>query len=123
MDGYLPHARAGEYTMALVGWGSSLGDSTIKNHLATIDEKKGYGAWNFGRSSNPEVDKLLDRDFTLFDDKAREEAAKAIAALALKDNPVIPMHHEIVSWAMKKGLSYPGRVDQFTFAWQFDRSR
>jgi peptide/nickel transport system substrate-binding protein len=120
---YLPHARAGEYTMALVGWGSSLGDNTIKNHLATVDEKKGYGAWNFGRSSNPEVDKLLDRDFTLFDDKAREEAARSIAALALKDNPVIPMHHEIVTWAMKKGLSYPGRVDQFTFAWQFDRTK
>ncbi len=120
---YLPHARAGEYTMALVGWGSSLGDSTIKNHLATVDEKKGYGSWNFGRSSNPEVDRLLDHDFTLFDDKAREESAKAIAALALKDNAVIPMHHEIVSWAMKKGLSYPGRVDQFTFAFQFERTK
>lgn len=118
---YLPHARAGEYTMALVGWGSSLGDNTIKNHLGTIDDKKGYGAWNFGRSSNPEVDRLLDRDFTLFDDKAREESARSLAALALMDNAVIPMHHEIVTWALKKGLSYPGRVDQFTFAWQFTR--
>ena len=120
---YLPHARAGEYTMALVGWGSSLGDNTIKNHLGTVDEKKGYGAWNFGRSSHPEVDRQLDRDFTLFDDKAREAAAKAIAALALQDNPVIPMHHEIVTWAMKKGLSYPGRVDQYSLAWQFERAK
>ena len=118
---YLPHARAGEYTMALVGWGSSLGDNTIKNHLGTIDEKKGYGAWNFGHYSNPELDRQLDHDFTIFDDNAREEAAKAIAALALKDTPVIPMHHEIVSWAMKKRLSYPGRVDQFTFAHQFTK--
>lgn len=120
---YLPHARAGEYSMALVGWGSSLGDNTIKNHLGTVDEKKGYGAWNFGRSSHPEIDRLLDRDFTLFDDHAREEAAKALAVLALKDNPVIPMHHEVVTWAMKKGLDYPGRVDQFTFAWQFTRGK
>ncbi len=118
---YLPHARAGEYTMALVGWGSTLGDNTIKNHLGTVDDKKGYGAWNFGRYSNPEVDRQLEHDFTLFDDKAREESAKAIAALALKDHPVIPMHHEIVSWAMKKGISYPGRVDQFTFAFQFTK--
>ena len=116
---YLPHARAGEYTMALVGWGSSLGDSTIKNHLGTLDEQKGYGAWNFGRYSNPAVDRQLDHDFTLFDVAAREEAARAVAALALKDTPVIPMHHEIVTWAMKKNLTYPGRVDQFTFAWQF----
>ena len=118
---YLPRARAGEFTMALVGWGSSLGDSTIKNHLGTVDEKKGYGAWNFGRFSDPEVDRMLDRDFTLFDDRAREESAKAIAAFALKQHPVIPLHHEVVSWAMKKGLSYPGRVDQFTFAWQFTK--
>ena len=118
---YLPHARAGDYSMALVGWGSSLGDNTIKNHLATVDEAKGYGAWNFGRSSNPEVDRRLDHDFTLFDDQEREAAARSIAALALKDNPVIPMHHEVVTWALKKGLSYPGRVDQFTFAWQFSR--
>lgn len=118
---YLPHARAGEYTMALVGWGSSLGDNTIKNHLGTVDEKKGYGAWNFGRFSNPEVDRQLDRDFTLFDDAAREEAARNVAALALKDTPVIVMHHEVASWAMKKGIDYPGRVDQFTFAWQFTK--
>ena len=119
---YLPHARNGEYSMALVGWGSSLGDNTIKNHLATVDEKKGYGAWNFGRSSNLEVDRRLDHDFTLFDDHEREEEAKSIAALALKDHPVIPMHHEIVTWALKKGLSYPGRVDQFTFAWQVTKT-
>ena len=119
---YLPHARAGEYTMSLLGWGSSLGDNTIKNQLATVDEKKGYGAWNFGRYSNPEVDRQLDHDFTLFDDHAREEAAKTVAALALKDTPVIPLHHEIVSWAVKRNLAYPGRVDQFTFAWQFTKA-
>ncbi len=120
---YLPHARAGEYSMSLVGWGSSLGDNTIKNHLATVDEAKGYGAWNFGRSSHPEVDRRLDRDFTLFDDRQREDAARSVAALALKDNPVIPLHHEVVTWALKRGLAYPGRVDQFTFAWQFTGSR
>ena len=119
---YLPHARAAEYTMALVGWGSSLGDSTVKNHLGTVDEQKGYGAWNFGRYSNPEVDLMLDHDFSLFDDRARETAAKAVAALALKDNPVIPMHHEVAIWALKRGLAYPGRVDQFTFAWQIARA-
>ncbi len=120
---YLPHARAGEYSMALVGWGSSLGDSTIKNHLGTFDEKKGYGAWNFGRYSNAEVDRRLDEDFTLFDDRAREAAAKSLAAFALKDVPVVPMHHEVVSWAMKKAVDYPGRLDQFSFAWQFTRTK
>jgi peptide/nickel transport system substrate-binding protein len=120
---YLPHARRGEYTMALVGWGSSLGDNTIRSHLGTVDEKKGTGAWNFGRSSHPEVDRLLDLDFAMFDAGERESEARTIAALALADTPVVPMHHEIVTWAMKKGVTYPGRVDQFTFAWQFGRVR
>jgi peptide/nickel transport system substrate-binding protein len=116
---YLGKARAGEFSFMLIGWGSSLGDNTIKSHLATLDEKKGYGTWNFGHYSNPEVDRQLDRTFTLFDDAEREQSTRNIMALAMKDIPVIVMHHQIASWAMRKGLSSPGRVDEFTLAYQF----
>jgi peptide/nickel transport system substrate-binding protein len=29
---------------------------------------------------------------------------------------VVPVHHQIATWAMKKGLTYIGRTDEFTFA-------
>jgi len=117
---YLPKARAGTFSFALVGWGSSLGDNTLKAHLATPDEAKGYGTWNMGRSSNPELDRMLDRDFQIFDDALREKSAREMMAVGLKDNPVIVLYHQIASWAMKKGIRYPGRVDEFTLAQQFE---
>ncbi len=118
---YLGKARAGEFSFMLIGWGSLLGDNTLRAHLATVDEKKGNGTWNFSRYSNPEVDRLLDQNFTLFDDAQREALTRKIMALAMQDNPVIVMHHQLASWAMRKGITYPGRVDEYTLAFQFVR--
>jgi peptide/nickel transport system substrate-binding protein len=115
---YLPKARAGAFSFTLIGWGSTLGDNTIKAHLATPNEAKGYGAWNMGRSSHPELDALLDRDFQIFDEGAREKSTRAMMASGLADIPVIVMYHQIASWAMRRGLRYPGRVDEFTLAQQ-----
>jgi len=119
---YLPKARAGQFAFALIGWGSSLGDNTIKAHLATPNPGKGYGAWNFGRYSNPQLDAMLDHDFTEFDDAKREADARAMMAFAMADEPVIPLYHQRVSWATRRGISYPGRVDEFTLAQQFVHS-
>jgi len=118
---YLPKARAGDFSFALIGWGSSLGDNTIKAHLATPNPKKGYGTWNFGRYSNPVLDAMLDRDFEMFDEQKREASAKEMMAVAMKETPVIPMYHQVVTWAMRQGIDYPGRVDEFTLAQQFQR--
>ena len=37
-------------------------------------------------------------------------------ALAMKDHAVLPTHYQFASWALRRGLSYPGRIDEFTFA-------
>jgi peptide/nickel transport system substrate-binding protein len=116
---YLPKARNGDFAFAMVGWGSSLADNTIKAHLATPDAKKGYGNWNFGHYSNPKLDAMLDHDFTEFNDQAREADARDMMAFAMADHPVIPLYHMRASWATRHGISYPGRVDEFTLAAQF----
>jgi peptide/nickel transport system substrate-binding protein len=84
--------------------------------LATPNAEKGYGAWNWGRHSLPKVDELLDRGFQMTDEKRREANAIEAATLALGNMGVVPVHHQIATWAMKKGLSYVGRTDEFTFA-------
>jgi peptide/nickel transport system substrate-binding protein len=116
---YLPKARNGDFAFAIVGWGSSLGDNTIKAHLATPDAKKGYGNWNFGHYSNPKLDAMLDHDFTEFNEAAREADARDMMAFGMADHPVIPLYHMRASWATRHGISYPGRVDEFTLAAQF----
>ena len=49
---------------------------------------------------------------------AQTETYVDAAAIALKAVAVIPLHHQVASWAMRRGLAYPGRVDEFTFAYQ-----
>jgi peptide/nickel transport system substrate-binding protein len=116
---YFAKARAGEFSFALLGWGSFSGDLALRALVATPDANKGYGAWNWGHYSNPEVDALLVQDFATLDNSKREALARAAATLALKDVPVILLHHQLASWAMKKGIAYTARTDEYTFARDF----
>ena len=116
---YFAKARAGEFSFALLGWGSFSGDLALRALLAAPDAAKGYGAWNWGHYSNPKVDALLEQDFATLDDQKREALARAAATLALKDAPVILLHHQLASWAMKKNIAYTARTDEYTFARDF----
>jgi peptide/nickel transport system substrate-binding protein len=116
---YFAKARAGEFAFALLGWGSFSGDLALRALLATPNADKGYGAWNWGRYSNPKVDALLEQGFGTLDERKREALAREAATLALKDVPVILLHHQLASWAMKKGIAYSPRTDEYTFAHQF----
>jgi len=116
---YFGKARSGEFSLAMLGWGSFSGDLALRALLATPDAAKGYGAWNWGRYSNPKVDALLEQGFATLDEKKRETMAREAASLALKDTPVILLHHQLASWAMKKGIAYTARTDEYTFAHDF----
>ena len=116
---YFGKARAGEFSFELLGWGSFSGDLALRALVATPDAETGYGAWNWGHYSNPKVDALLLRGFATLDETMREALAREAATLALKDVPVLLLHHQLASWAMKKDLAYNPRTDEYTFAQDF----
>lgn len=116
---YFAKARAGEFAFALLGWGSFSGDLALRALVATPKTETGYGAWNWSRYSNPKLDAMLEQGFATLDESKREALAREAATLALKDVPVIPLHHQFASWAMKKGYAYRPRTDEFTFAHEF----
>ena len=31
---------------------------------------------------------------------------------------LVPLHYEVSTWAMRKGLAYKARADQYTFAFE-----
>ena len=115
---YFSKARAGEFSVALLGWGTLAGDFGLRTLVGTPNPDTGWGTWNWGHYSNPKVDELVRSALSSVDQVKREGYAKQAAALALKEEAVIPLHHQYASWAMRRGLSYPGRVDEFTFAHQ-----
>jgi peptide/nickel transport system substrate-binding protein len=115
---YFTKARAGEFSMALLGWGTLAGDFGLRTLVGTPNADTGWGTWNWGRYSNAKVDELVKSALSSVDAGRREAHARDAAAIALKETAVIPLHHQVASWAMRQGLTYPGRVDEFTFAYQ-----
>ncbi len=119
INAYLPKGRKGEFAFAMFGWGSFSGDLALRPLVASPDPGKGFGAFNWSGYSNPRVDELLERAFASVDEKRREALARGAMRLAMRDYAVIPLHHQITTWGMKKSLAYAPRTDEFTFAHHF----
>ncbi|MGH8697062.1 MAG: ABC transporter substrate-binding protein [Burkholderiales bacterium] len=118
---YFPKARNLEFPFAMLGWGSFSGDLALRSLVMTYDADKGTGAWNWGRYSNPKVDRLVTQALATVDDAKREAFARAAMALAMADRPVILLHHQVATWAMRRELRYAARTDEYTFAHHFRR--
>ena len=104
---------------SLLGWGSFAGDLALRSLLATPSAERGWGSWNWGKFSNAKVDELLTQAFATTDPKAREAVVRDAMAVAMANVPVIPLHHQIVSWAMRADIAYTPRTDEFTFGHLF----
>ena len=116
---YFGKARNQEFGAALLGWGSLAADLALRSLALTPNADKGYGTWNWARYSNPELDKLVEQSLATVDAGKREAAARAASALAARDVAIIPLHYQIVTWAMKRQLDYAARTDEFTLAHHF----
>jgi len=116
MSTYVPRMKSGEFGAALLGWGTMGADFGLRSLLGTPDPAKGWGAWNWGKYSNHKVDELTAQALSSTDPARRDEKAREAMTAAMKDYAVLPTHYQYASWAMKKGLGYPGRIDEFTFA-------
>jgi peptide/nickel transport system substrate-binding protein len=116
---YFPRARNRDFSLAMLGWGSMSGDLAARSILMTFDAERGTGAWNWGRYSNPKVDQLVNQAFATTDDTKREALAREAATLALRDYAIVPIHHQVATWATRKGIAYTPRTDEFTFAHHF----
>jgi peptide/nickel transport system substrate-binding protein len=116
---YFGRARNREFGVALLGWGSRAADLALRSLAATPNPDKGYGAWNWGGYSNPRLDELVAQSLGTVDPAKREALARGASALAASEIAFIPLHYQVVTWAMKSHLSYSARTDEFTFAHHF----
>jgi peptide/nickel transport system substrate-binding protein len=116
---YFGKARTADFSVALLGWGTLAGDFGLRTLLGTQNAATGWGTWNWGRYSNPAMDKLVQSSLASVDLQTREKFAEQAATVALQDYAVIPLHHQYATWAVRKGVKYEPRIDEFTLAQQF----
>ncbi len=121
MGVYLGHASKLEYSMAMLGWGVQTGESSsaLRPMLATFAPEKGLGTFNWSRYSNAKVDEVLAKAMATIDDKQREALLQEATIIAMKDIGLLPIHHQINTWATKKGVMYTPRTDEYTLAQEF----
>jgi len=108
-----------EYSIFLMGFGNTTGDAArgMTAVLATYTPSEGLGANNRGRYSNPEFDKWIKAAAVENDEEKRETFLQEAARVAfLKDQAIIPLYFQTITWAVRKGLSYEPRMDEYTLA-------
>ena len=115
---FFPRGTKLEFSFLLVGWGSGTGEpsSPLGALLHTYDKEKGYGGTNRGRYSNKEFDAALEEALRTVDRKKHEALLIKATDIAMTDLGIIPLHFQVAIWAMRDGLSYTARTDEYTLA-------
>lgn len=116
---YFGKARNREFSLALLGWGSLAADLALRSLVGTPNAEKGFGAWNWSGYANPKLDELITQSLGTVDSAKREALARSGSALAAREVALIPLHYQVVTWAMKQSIAYTARTDEYTFAHHF----
>ncbi len=98
--------------------GNSAGEAGrgLEGMLHTPDKERKLGSLNRHNYSNPLFDKAIVPALDEFDDAKRWKMQADAAAIAINDGGMIPLYHQAVTWATRKGFSYAGRRDESTYA-------
>jgi peptide/nickel transport system substrate-binding protein len=103
----------------LLGWGVPTLDAlySFQSLLRSRDGGQGNGIWNYGRYSNPELDRLIDIMVNQ-SGEARMTAIRQALRIYREDVPHIPLHHQMIPWAMRANLTIPHMANnQPYFRW------
>ena len=101
-----------EASIYMLGWGVVTFDAfySLQSLLRTVGAG-GDGNYNVGRYSNPQVDALIERARKETDLKLRTELMTKALALGEEDVAYLPLHDQIIPWAMKKNVEVIHRAD------------
>jgi peptide/nickel transport system substrate-binding protein len=107
------------FSAALVGWATATQEpnTTFVALLATPDRARGHGTANPMGYSNPRLDGMIDRALATPGREPRAALWREATRLAVvEDAALLPLHHQVNVWAMRRGLSYTARADELTLA-------
>lgn len=110
-----------DFSFYLAGWSTQTGEasSPLRALIGSYDSRSGMGQANRGRFSDPSVDALILSAMKTSDETQRNALLAHATDKAIGDKQaVIPLHHEMSIWALRKGLEYTGRSDQATYAFE-----
>jgi peptide/nickel transport system substrate-binding protein len=109
---YFPMIQRYEASIYMLGWGVPTFDALYSlQSLTRSVGAGGDGNYNVGRYSNPQMDALVERTKKETDLKLRTELLTKALALQNEDVANIPLHNQVIPWAMKKNVDVVHRAD------------
>jgi peptide/nickel transport system substrate-binding protein len=117
---YFPKIQNFDTSFYMLGWGVPTFDSqyAVQSLLRTVVPKTADGDYNLGKYSNPKVDEAIDKLKTETDPKKRAALAREAIAVHMADVGHIPLHFQVIPWAMRSNVSVVHRADNFlTVKW------
>ncbi|MBV9248959.1 MAG: ABC transporter substrate-binding protein [Acetobacteraceae bacterium] len=117
---YFSRAIRFEFTIRLTGWASDTGEdsSNLTTLVASSNPEKGRGAiFDPTHYSNPAVDAIIEKSLTTIDNDQREELYRQAERMAMPELPLIPIHHQMNVWGIRKGLVFHERMQEGVRAW------
>jgi peptide/nickel transport system substrate-binding protein len=120
---FFPRATRAEFSIRLTGWASDTGEasSPLIELLASSNPEKGRGAvLDPSHYGNPAVDAIVEQSLTTIDTTAREALYRQAEEMAMAQTAIIPIHHQVNIWAVRKGLVFHMRMQEGTRAWDIE---
>lgn len=109
---YFPMIQRYEASIYMLGWGVPTFDAlySLQSLVRTVGAQ-GDGNYNVGRYSNPQMDALVERIKKEVDQKNRNALIEQALLLERQDVSHIPLHNQVIPWAMKKNIEMYHRAD------------
>lgn len=109
---YFPMIQRYEASIYMLGWGVPTFDAlySLQSLVRTVGTG-GDGNYNVGRYSNPKMDAIIDRAKTETDPFIRPRLLTEALQLQNDDVAHIPLHNQIIPWAMKQNIEVVHRAD------------
>jgi peptide/nickel transport system substrate-binding protein len=115
-----PKTQSLDTSFYMLGWGVPTFDSqyALQSLIRTSVGKTADGDYNLGRYSNPKVDEAVDKLKTEMDPKKRAALAREASLIHMADVGHIPLHFQVIPWAMRSNVSVVHRADnRLTVKW------
>jgi peptide/nickel transport system substrate-binding protein len=109
---YFPMIQRYEASIYMLGWGVPTFDAfySLQSLVRSVGAQ-GDGNYNVGRYSNPMLDALVERTRKETDLKLRTELLTKALQMQNDDVAHIPLHNQVIPWAMKKNIDVVHRAD------------
>ncbi|WP_306119720.1 MULTISPECIES: ABC transporter substrate-binding protein [unclassified Roseitalea] len=112
---YWPELREDNFDMYLLGWSPGTFDAEhpVRFLVATPNEEKRLGSWNFGDFSNARVDALLPMIQSEIDDAARQAMLDEVARIVRDEVAYVTLYVQPLLWGVRDGVELTQRPDNF----------